>query len=99
MNGTFGKAARSLAPDHKCSDDFVCTYQRHNKMRTIAGPHRDLSDRARRLLAYIGNLPRLSVLSHLADRIGGADVLVLDCRDQLFVQPVGRPQPEKLLRL
>src|SRR5262245_12717157 len=60
LNSIFEKVARSLAPDHECSDDLVCAYQRHNKACSIASPHRNLSDRAWRLVAYIGNLLRLT---------------------------------------
>src|SRR5262245_40288502 len=99
MNGTFGKFARLLTPDHKRAEDLVCADQWHNKARSIAGLHSDFSQRTWRLLADIGDLLRLPVLGHLADRLGGADVLVLDCCDQLFAQPISRPQPEQLLHL
>src|SRR5215831_6971327 len=92
MNGTLGKFARLLAPDHECSDDLVCAYQRHNKARTIASPHRDLSDRARRLVAYIGNLLRLSDLRRLADRVGSAEVLVLHSCNQVLAKTIRGPQ-------
>src|SRR5262249_52064493 len=94
MNGILGKVARLLAPDHECSDDFVCAYQRHNKARTIAGPHRDLSDRAWRLVADIGNLLRLSDLRRLADRVGSAEVLVLHSCNQVFAKTIRSPQPK-----
>src|SRR5262249_41732922 len=99
MIGTLGKVARLFAANYQRSHDFVRANQWNCEAGTITGPHRDLSQRARRLLAYIGNLLRLSVLGHLADRIGGADLLVLDRCDQLFAQTVGCPQPEKLLHL
>src|SRR5262245_42583628 len=84
MNGTLRKFARLLAPNHKRAEDLVCADQWHNEARLIAGLHSDFSQRTWRLLADIGDLLRLPVLGHLADRFGGPDVLVLDCRDQLF---------------
>jgi len=69
-------------------------YQRHNEARTIAGPHRDLSDRARRLVAYIGSLLRLSDLRRLADRVGSAEVLVLHSCNQVFAKTIRGPQPK-----
>src|SRR5262249_31305067 len=95
----FGKVARSLAPDHECSDDLVCAYQRHNKARSIASPHRDLSDRAWRLVAYIGNLLRLSGLRRLADRIGSAEVLALHSCNRVFAKTIRGPQAKQLLHL
>src|SRR5262249_18713531 len=94
LNDILGKVARLLAPDDECSDDFVCAYQRHNKARTIAGPHRDLSDRAWRLVADIGNLLRLSDLRRLADRVGSAEVLVLHSCNQVFAKTIRSPQPK-----
>src|SRR5215472_16316418 len=99
MNGTLGKFARLLAPDHKRAEDSVCADQWHNEARSIAGLHSDFSQRTWRLVTYIGGLLRLFVLGRLADRIGCAEVLVLDGSDQLFAQTVGRPQPKKLLHL
>src|SRR5262249_42534338 len=92
INGTLGKVAWLFAPDYECSDDLVCAYQRHNKARTIAGPHRDLSQRARRLVAYIGDLLRLPVLGCLPDRIRGADLLVLHSCNQVFAKTIRGPQ-------
>ena len=77
-----GKLARLLAPDHERSDDFVCADQWHDEARSKSSPHRDLSDWARRLVANIGDLLRLSVLGRLADRIGSTELLVLDRRNQ-----------------
>src|SRR5215471_14544056 len=88
VNGTLGKVSWLFAPDHECSDDLVCAYQRHNKARTIAGPYRDLSQRARRLLAYIDDLLRLPVLGRLPDRVGGADVLVLHSFNQVLAKTI-----------
>ena len=94
MNGTLGKFARLLAPDHKRADDLVCADQWHNEARSITGLHRDLSQRTWRLVTYIGGLLRLFVLGRLADRIGRAEVLVLDRRNQLFAKAKGGAQPE-----
>jgi hypothetical protein len=53
MNGTLGKFARLLAPDHERPDNALCADQRHDEARPKSGPHRDLSDRACRLVADI----------------------------------------------
>ena len=94
MNGSLGKFARLPAPDHKRADDSVCADQRHNEARSIAGLHRDLSQRSWRLVTYIGGLLRLFVLGRLPDRIGRAKVLVLDRCNQLFAKAKGSAQPE-----
>src|SRR5262249_220441 len=99
MNGTLGKFAWLLAPDHKRAEDSVCADQWHNEARSIAGLYSDFSQRAWRLVTYIGGLLRLFVSGCLVDRIRSAEVLVLDCCDQFFAQTVGCPQPEELLRL
>src|SRR5215469_15535256 len=99
MNGTLGKFARLLAPDHKRAEDLVCADQWHNKARSIASLHSDFSQRTWRLVTYIGGLLRLFVLGRLADRIGGAKVLVLDRRNQVFAKAKGGSQPEELLQL
>ena len=59
---SLGKFARLPAPDHKRADDLVCADQWHNEARSIAGLHRDLSQRSWRLVTYIGGLLRLFVL-------------------------------------
>src|SRR5262245_22022927 len=94
MNGTLRKFARLLAPDHKRAEDLVCADQWHNEARSIPGLHSDFSQRTWRLVTYIGDLLRSSVLGHLADRIGRAEVLVLNCRNQLFSKAKGGAQPE-----
>src|SRR5262249_45361292 len=92
MYGILGKVARLFAADHKRSHNFVNAEQRHSEPSTIACPHRDLSDRARWLIADIGNLLRLSRLRRLTDRIGSAEVLVLHSCNQVFAETIGRPQ-------
>src|SRR5262249_27211707 len=94
MNGILGKLSRLFAPDHERAEDLVCADQWHNEARSIAGLHRDLSDRARRLVAYIGNLLRLSDLRRLADRVGSAEVLVLHSCNQVFAKTIRSPQPK-----
>src|SRR5262249_46550389 len=94
MNGTLGKFARLLAPDHERPDNALCADQRHDEARPKSGPHRDLSDRAWRLVADIGNLLRLSDLRRLADRVGSAEVLVLHSCNQVFAKTIRSPQPK-----
>src|SRR6516225_6425340 len=89
MNGTLRKFARLLAPDHKRAEDLVCADQWHNEARSIASLHSDFSQRTWRLVTYIGGLLRLFVLGRLADRVGGAKVLVLDRRNQVFAKAKG----------
>src|SRR5215813_1540972 len=98
MNGTLRKFARLLAPDHKRAEDLVCADQWHYEARSIAGLHSDFSQRTWRLVAYIGDLLRLSVLGHLADRIGSADVLVLHSRNQVFAKTIRGPQAKELFQ-
>src|SRR5262249_25774401 len=89
MNGTLGKVAWLFAADHERAEDLVPADQWHNKARSIAGLLSDFSQRTWRFVAYIGGLLRLFVLGRLADRIGRADVLVLDRRNQVFAKAKG----------
>src|SRR5262249_19144158 len=88
MNGPLGKVARLLAPDHERPDNTICANQRHDEARPKSGPHRDLSDRAWRLVANICDLKWLSVLDRLAERIGSTGWLASDCRNQLIAQAI-----------
>src|SRR5262245_53929811 len=90
MNGTLGKVTRLFAANYQRSHDFVRADQWNREAGTIAGPHRDFSQRARRLVANIGDLQRLSVLGHLADRIGSADVLVLHSCNQVLAKTASK---------
>src|SRR6266700_5959014 len=99
LNCIFGKIARLLAPNDESSDDAVCADQRHDEARSKSGPHRDLSDGGWRLVADIGDLLRLPILGRLADRIGTAELLVLERRNELFVQAISGPHPKCLVRL
>src|SRR6516165_7001412 len=89
MNGTLGKVAGLLAADHQRAQDLVPADQWHKEARSIAGLHSDFSQRTWRLVTYIGGLLRLFVLGCLADRIGRAEVLVLDRRNQVFSKAKG----------
>src|SRR5262249_48383164 len=88
MNGTLGKVTRLFAANYQRSHDFVRANQWNREAGAIAGPPWRLSQRARRLVAYIGDLLQLSVLGYLADRIGSADVLVLHSCNQLFAKTI-----------
>src|SRR5262249_17377739 len=92
MNGTLRKVARLFAANYQRSHDLVRANQWNSEAGTITGPHPAPSQRARRLVAYIGDLLRLSVLGHLADRIGGANVLVLHSCNQVFAKTIRRLQ-------
>src|SRR5205823_13009060 len=61
-NRFFGKAARLLAPDHERPHDAIRADQRHDAAGSKPGPHRDLPDRARRLVTDIRDLQRLSIV-------------------------------------
>src|SRR5262245_8679355 len=97
MNGTLGKFARLLAPDHERPDDALCADQRHDEARPKSGPHCDLSDRAWRLVANICDLQWLSVLDRLAESIGSAGWLASNCRNQLIAQAIRRSHPQCLV--
>src|SRR5215468_1689422 len=99
MNGTLGKFARLLAPDHERPDDALCADQRHDEARPKSGPHCDLSDRAWRLVADICDLQWLSIVDRPAERIGSAGWLASDCRNQLIAQAIRRPHPQCLVQL
>src|SRR5215472_2823500 len=99
MNGTLGKFAWLLAPDHERPDNALCADQRHDEARPKSGPHRDLSDRAWRLVADICDLQRLSTLDRPVKRIGSTGWLASDCRNQLIAQPIRRPHPQCLVQL
>ena len=71
------------------SEDLVCADQWHNEARSIAGLHSDFSQRTWRLVTNIGGLLRLFVLGCLTDRIGRAEVLVLDRRNQVLSKAKG----------
>src|SRR6516162_7854480 len=99
MNGTLGKFAWLLAPDHERPDDALCADQRHDEARPKSGPHCDLSDRAWRLVADICDLQWLSIVDRPAERIGSAGWLASDCRNQLIAQAIRRPHPQRLVQL
>src|SRR5262249_55467670 len=88
INSTLGKVARLLARDHERPDDAICADQRYDETRSKSGPHRDLSDRAWRLVADICDLQWLSVLDRAAERIGSTGWLASDCRHQLIAQAI-----------
>src|SRR5215472_15501582 len=99
MNGTLGKFARLLAPDHERPDDTICADQRHDEARPKSGPHRDLSDRAWRLVADVCDLQWLSILDRPAESIGSTGWLASDCRNQLIVQAIRCPHLQCLVLL
>src|SRR6516162_3684615 len=99
MNGTLGKFAWLLAPDHERPDDALCADQRHDEARPKSGPHCDLSDRAWRLVADICDLQWFSIVDRPAERIGSAGWLASDCRNQLIAQAIRRPHPQCLVQL
>src|SRR6516162_9710407 len=99
LNGFFAKFAPLLAPNHERPDDALCADQRHDEARPKSGPHRDLSDRAWRLVADICDLQWLSVLDRPAERIGSTGWLASDCRNQLIAQAIRRPHSQGLIQL
>src|SRR5262249_52293252 len=99
FNRARGKFARLLPPDHERADDAFCADQRHDEARPKSGPHRDLSDRAWRLVANICDLQWLSVLDRLAERIASTGWLASDCRNQLIAQAIRCPHLQCLVQL
>src|SRR5262249_21996424 len=99
INGTLGKVARLLAPDHERPDDTICADQRHDEARPKSGPHCDLSHRAWRLVANIRDLQWLSVLDRLAESIGSTGWLASNCCTQLITQAIRCPHLQCLVLL
>src|SRR5204863_2895673 len=91
INGTLGKVARLLAPDHERPDNTICANQWHDETRPKSSPHRDLSNRAWRFVADVCDLQWLSILDRSAESIGSTGWLVADCRNQFIAQAIGRP--------
>ena len=89
IEGIVGEFTRLLAPDHQRADHMITVDQRHDQARAIPGPNRKLPHWAWRFVHDVGDLMRSSVPRRQADRIGRANVLVLDRRNHLFAQAKG----------